>query len=231
MVFLNYSKIIASITDGLVSYISNLEDLKYQYTSQLKEFNKLNSLYENMNYDLDKFVKEYAKSSKSKKEYFLSIVNEIYEEDYQVKTLLNETRNNYLVSIYSNNNNYPMLNDFMNRLKQRIDSLSLMLDEDRIKEIDSRINEYIDFSYIFDKDRLIGLYDTNRFIDIIDSLDIDYDTKIQAMEMGIKEYNRLYNEKIEEEYSSYKELSVDVIPYLGDDYSEDFNFDEVENEQ
>ena len=50
------------------------------------------------------------------------------------------------------------------------------------------------------------------------------------MEMGIKEYNRLYNEKIEEEYASYKDLTVDYIPYLGYDYSEDFDFDGVENE-
>ena len=169
MVLLNYSKIITTITDGLVSYISNLEDLKYQYQSSLDEYNKLNSLYENMNYNLVKFVSEYAKSSKDKKDYFKNIVNEIYEDKEEVKALLNETRNNYLVSIYSKNNNYPMLREFMSKLKEKIDSLSLMLNEEKIQEIDSRINEYIDFSYIFDKDKLIGLYDTNRYIDIIDS--------------------------------------------------------------
>jgi len=230
MVLLNYSKIITTITDGLVSYISNLEDLKYQYQSSLDEYNKLNSLYENMNYNLVKFVSEYAKSSKDKKDYFKSIVNEIYEDKEEVKALLNETRNNYLVSIYSENNNYPKLREFMNKLKDKCDSLSLMLNEDKLREIEAKINEYIDFSYIFDKDKLISLYDTNKFIDIIDSLDIDYDSKIQAMEMGIKEYNRLYNEKIEEEYASYKDLTVDYIPYLGYDYSEDFDFDGVENE-
>ena len=66
--------------------------------------------------------------------------------------------------------------------------------------------------------------------DIIDSLDLDYDTKIQAMEMGIKEFNRLYNEKLEEEYASLKDMTVDGIQHLGYDYSEDFDFDGVENE-
>lgn len=229
MVYLNYRKIISSINNGLIRYISKLEDIKYQYMESLKEFKKLDSLYENMSYDLDKFVKEYAKSSQSKKDYFKSIVLEIYDDKEQVKALLNETRNNYLVSIYSNSD-YPMLNDFMNRIKQKRDSLSLMLNEDKLKELDSKIVEYVDFSNIFDKDKLLGLYDTNKYIDIIDSLDIDADTKIQAMEMGIKEFNRLYDEKLEEEFSSYNELSIEYNSDLGEDYLDEFNFDGVEHE-
>ena len=58
MVYLNYRKIISSINDGLISYISRLEDIKYQYIQSLKEYNKLNSLYENMSYDISKFVEE-----------------------------------------------------------------------------------------------------------------------------------------------------------------------------
>ena len=50
------------------------------------------------------------------------------------------------------------------------------------------------------------------------------------MEMGIKEFNRLYDEKLEEEYSSYNELSVEYTNDLGEDYLDDFNFDGVENE-
>lgn len=230
MIFINYSKIISSITDSLVSYISNLEELKYQYTNSLEEYKKLDDLYQSMSFNLEKFVQEYAKSSKSKKEYFKSIVEEIYEDKNLVKALFNETRNNYLVSIYSNNNNYPMLKDFMEKLKQKRDSLSLMLDEEKLQEIENKINEYIDFSYIFDRDRFISIYDANKYIDIIDSLDLDYDTKIQAMEMGIKEFNRLYNEKLEEEYASLKDMTVDGIQHLGYDYSEDFDFDGVENE-
>ena len=230
MTFINYRKVISSINNGLIRYISHLEDIKYQYNVSLQEYKKLNSLYENMIYNLEEFVKEYAKSSKSQKEYFISIVNEIYEDKEEVKALLDETRNDYLVSIYSNDNKFPMLKDFMNKLKDKRDSLSLMLNEDKLREINSRIEEYIDFSNIFDKDRLLGLYDTNKYIDIIDSLNIDSDIKIQAMEMGIKEFNRLYHEKLEEEYSSYNELSIDYSNDLGEDYLDDFNFDGVENE-
>ena len=230
MVYLDYRKIISSINDGLISYISRLEDIKYQYIQSLKEYNKLNSLYENMSYDISKFVEEYRKSSKSKKDYFKSIVEEIYEDNNLVKTLISETRNDYLISMYSNNSNYPMLNDFINKLKDKIDSLSLMLNEEKLKELDNRIIEYIDFSNIFDKNKLLSLYDTNKYIDIIDSLDLDSDIKIQAMEMGIKEFNRLYDEKLEEEYSSYNELSVEYTNDLGEDYLDDFNFDGVENE-
>ena len=118
----------------------------------------------------------------------------------------------------------------MNKLKDKCDSLSLMLNDERLKELDNKIEEYIDFSRIFDKDRIIGLYDTNKYIDIIDSLNIDADTKIQAMEMGIKEFNRLYNELLEEEYSSYNELSIDYTRDLDEDYLDDFSFDGVENE-
>ena len=230
MVFINYRKVISSITNGLIRYVSHLEDIKYQYNVSLQEYKKLNSLYENMNYNLEDFVKEYAKSSNSQKEYFISIVNEIYDGQRQVKALLNETRNEYLISIYSNDESFPMLKDFMNKLKDKCDSLSLMLNDERLKELDNKIEEYIDFSRIFDKDRIIGLYDTNKYIDIIDSLNIDADTKIQAMEMGIKEFNRLYNELLEEEYSSYNELSIDYTRDLDEDYLDDFSFDGVENE-
>ncbi len=230
MVFINYRKVISSITNGLIRYVSHLEDIKYQYNVSLQEYKKLNSLYENMNYNLEDFVKEYAKSSNSQKEYFISIVNEIYDGQRQVKALLNETRNDYLVSIYSDEESYPMLKDFMNKLKDKCDSLSFMLNDERLKELDNKIEEYIDFSRIFDKDKIIGLYDTNKYIDIIDSLNIDADTKIQAMEMGIKEFNRLYNELLEEEYSSYNELSIDYTRDLDEDYLDDFSFDGVENE-
>ena len=230
MTFINYRKVISSINNGLIRYISHLEDIKYQYNVSLKEYNKLNSLYENMSYNLEEFVKEYAKSSKSQKEYFISIVNEIYENQDEVKALLDETRNEYLVFIYSKDNKFPMLKDFMSKLKDKCDSLSLMLNEDKLREINSRIEEYIDFSNIFDKDKLLGLYDTNKYIDIIDSLNIDSDIKIQAMEMAIKEFNRLYQERLEEEYSSYNELSIDFSTDLGEDYLDDFNFDGVENE-
>ena len=230
MTFINYRKVISSINNGLIRYISHLEDIKYQYNVSLQEYKKLNSLYENMTYNLEEFVKEYAKSSKSQKEYFISIVNEIYEDKEKVKALLDETRNDYLVSIYSNDNKFPMLKDFMSKLKDKSDSLSLMLNDDKLREINSRIEEYIDFSNIFDKDKLLGLYDTNKYIDIIDSLNIDSDIKIQAMEMGIKEFNRLYQERLEEEYSSYNELSIDYSNDLGEDYLDDFNFDGVENE-
>ena len=230
MVFINYRKVISSITNGLIRYVSHLEDIKYQYNVSLQEYKKLNSLYENMNYNLEDFVKEYAKSSNSQKEYFISIVNEIYDGKRQVKALLNETRNEYLISLYSNDESFPMLKDFMNKLKDKCDSLSLMLNDERLKELDNKIEEYIDFSRIFDKDRIIGLYDTNKYIDIIDSLNIDADTKIQAMEMGIKEFNRLYNELLEEEYSSYNELSIDYTRDLDEDYLDDFSFDGVENE-
>ena len=230
MTFINYRKVISSINNGLIRYISHLEDIKYQYNVSLQEYKKLNSLYENMSYNLEEFVKEYVKSSKSQKEYFISIVNEIYENQDEVKALLDETRNDYLVSIYSNDNKFPMLKDFMSKLKDKCDSLSLMLNEDKLREINSRIEEYIDFSNIFDKDKLLGLYDTNKYIDIIDSLNIDSDIKIQAMEMGIKEFNRLYQERLEEEYSSYNELSIDFSNDLGEDYLDDFNFDGVENE-
>jgi len=230
MVFINYRKVISSITNGLIRYVSHLEDIKYQYNVSLQEYKKLNSLYENMNYNLEDFVKEYAKSSNSQKEYFISIVNEIYDGQRQVKALLNETRNEYLISIYSNDESFPMLKDFMNKLKDKCDSLSLMLNDERLKELDNKIEEYIDFSRIFDKDRINGLYDTNKYIDIIDSLNIDADTKIQAMEMGIKEFNRLYNELLEEEYSSYNELSIDYTRDLDEDYLDDFSFDGVENE-
>ena len=148
----------------------------------------------------------------------------------KVKALLDEIRNDYLVSIYSNDNKFPMLKDFMSKLKDKSDSLSLMLNDDKLREINSRIEEYIDFSNIFDKDKLLGLYDTNKYIDIIDSLNIDSDIKIQAMEMGIKEFNRLYQERLEEEYSSYNELSIDYSNDLGEDYLDDFSFDGVENE-
>lgn len=230
MTFINYRKVISSINNGLIRYISHLEDIKYQYNVSLQEYKKLSSLYENMSYNLEEFVKEYAKSSKSQKEYFISIVNEIYDDQDEVKALLDETRNDYLVSIYSKDNKFPMLKDFMNKLKDKCDSLSLMLNEDKLREINSRIEEYIDFSNIFDKDKLLGLYDTNKYIDIIDSLNIDSDIKIQAMEMGIKEFNRLYHERLEEEYSSYNELSIDFSNDLGEDYLDDFNFDGVENE-
>ena len=230
MTFINYRKVISSINNGLIRYISHLEDIKYQYNVSLQEYKKLNSLYENMTYNLEEFVKEYAKSSKSQKEYFISIVNEIYEDKEKVKALLDETRNDYLVSIYSNDNKFPMLKDFMSKLKDKSDSLSLMLNDDKLREINSRIEEYIDFSNIFDKDKLLGLYDTNKYIDIIDSLNIDSDIKIQAMEMGIKEFNRLYQERLEEEYSSYNELSIDYSNDLGEDYLDDFSFDGVENE-
>ena len=229
MVYLNYRKIISSINNGLIRYVSKLEDIKYQYMQSLKEYKKLDSLYENMSYDLDKFVKEYAKSSQSQKAYFKSIVSEIYDDKEQVKALLNETRNNYLVSFYGNSD-YPMLKDFMNKIKQKRDSLSLMLNEEKLKELDNKIVEYVDFSNIFDKDKLLGLYDTNKYIDIIDSLDIDADTKIQAMEMGIKEFNRLYDEKLEEDFSSYNELSIEYNSDLGEDYLDEFNFDGVEHE-
>ena len=230
MILLKYSKIISSITDGLVSYISNLQDLKSEYIKQIDDFNRLNNLYENMNYDLKKFVLEYTKSSKAKKDYFKTIVNEIYDDKKLIKKLFDETRNDYLLSIYSNYNSYPMLNDFISKIKDKIDSISLMLDPNKIKEIDNKINEYLDFSDIFDKDKLISLYDTNKYIDIIDSLEIDSDIKIQAMEMGIKEFNRIYNEKLEEEYASYNELSLEYNLDLGEDYLDDFSFDEVENE-
>ena len=117
MVFINYRKVISSITNGLIRYVSHLEDIKYQYNVSLQEYKKLNSLYENMNYNLEDFVKEYAKASESQKEYFKSIVNEIYDGKRQVKALLNETRNEYLISLYSNDESFPMLKDFMNKLK------------------------------------------------------------------------------------------------------------------
>ena len=46
MISLNYSKIISEITNSLVSYISKLEDLKYQYQQSIDEYKKLNELYD-----------------------------------------------------------------------------------------------------------------------------------------------------------------------------------------
>ena len=195
MISLNYSKIISEITNSLVSYISKLEDLKYQYQQSIDEYKKLNELYDNITFDIDEFVEEYNKSKNSQKEYFKSIVNEIYEDKKDVRALFSELKNDYLISMYSSKkNDYPQLNDFLDRIEDKLKSLELMINEDKLKEIEDRIVEYIDFSNIFDKDKLLGLYDTDKYVDMIDSLDMDSSTKIEAMEMGIKEFNRLYNE-------------------------------------
>ena len=64
---------------------------------------------------------------------------------------------------------------------------------------------------------------------MIDSLDMDSSTKIEAMEMGIKEFNRLYNEELEETYTSYNELEIDLDD-MNQDYLDDFDFDGVVDE-
>ena len=65
MISLIYSKIISEITNSLVSYISKLEDLKYQYQQSIDEYKKLNELYDNITFDIDEFVEEYNKSKNS----------------------------------------------------------------------------------------------------------------------------------------------------------------------
>ena len=230
MISLNYSKIISEITNSLVSYISKLEDLKYQYQQSIDEYKKLNELYDNITFDIDEFVEEYNKSKNSQKEYFKSIVNEIYEDKKDVRALFSELKNDYLISMYSSRkNDYPQLNDFLDRIEDKLKSLELMINEDKLKEIEDRIVEYIDFSNIFDKDKLLGLYDTDKYVDMIDSLDMDSSTKIEAMEMGIKEFNRLYNEELEETYTSYNELEIDLDD-MNQDYLDDFDFDGVVDE-
>lgn len=230
MISLNYSKIISEITTSLVSYISKLEDLKYQYQQSIDEYKKLNELYDNITFDIDEFVEEYNKSKNSQKEYFKSIVNEIYEDKKDVRALFSELKNDYLISMYSSKkNDYPQLNDFLDRIEDKLKSLELMINEDKLKEIEDRIVEYIDFSNIFDKDKLLGLYDTDKYVDMIDSLDMDSSTKIEAMEMGIKEFNRLYNEELEETYTSYNELEIDLDD-MNQDYLDDFDFDGVVDE-
>lgn len=230
MISLNYSKIISEITNSLVSYISKLEDLKYQYQQSIDEYKKLNELYDNITFDIDEFVEEYNKSKNSQKEYFKSIVNEIYEDKKDVRALFSELKNDYLISMYSSKkNDYPQLNDFLDRIEDKLKSLELMINEDKLKEIEDRIVEYIDFSNIFDKDKLLGLYDTDKYVDMIDSLDMDSSTKIEAMEMGIKEFNRLYNEELEETYTSYNELEIDLDD-MNQDYLDDFDFDGVVDE-
>ena len=230
MISLNYSKIISEITNSLVSYISKLEDLKYQYQQSIDEYKKLNELYDNITFDIDEFVEEYNKSKNSQKEYFKSIVDEIYEDKKDVRALFSELKNDYLISMYSSKkNDYPQLNDFLDRIEDKLKSLELMINEDKLKEIEDRIVEYIDFSNIFDKDKLLGLYDTDKYVDMIDSLDMDSSTKIEAMEMGIKEFNRLYNEELEETYTSYNELEIDLDD-MNQDYLDDFDFDGVVDE-
>lgn len=230
MISLNYSKIISEITNSLVSYISKLEDLKYQYQQSIDEYKKLNELYDNITFDIDEFVEEYNKSKNSQKEYFKSIVNEIYEDKKDVRALFSELKNDYLISMYSSKkNDYPQLNDFLDRIEDKLKSLELMINEDKLKEIEDRIVEYIDFSNIFDKDKLLGLYDTDKYVDMIDSLDMDSNIKIEAMEMGIKEFNRLYNEELEETYTSYNELEIDLDD-MNQDYLDDFDFDGVVDE-
>ena len=230
MISLNYSKIISEITNSLVSYISKLEDLKYQYQQSIDEYKKLNELYDNITFDIDEFVEEYNKSKNSQKEYFKSIVNEIYEDKKDVRALFSELKNDYLISMYSSKkNDYPQLNDFLDRIEDKLKSLELMINEDKLKEIEDRIVEYIDFSNIFDKDKLLGLYDTDKYVDMIDSLEMDSNTKIEAMEMGIKEFNRLYNEELEETYTSYNELEIDLDD-MNQDYLDDFDFDGVVDE-
>lgn len=230
MISLNYSKIISEITNSLVSYISKLEDLKFQYKQSIDEYKKLNELYDNITFDIDEFVEEYNKSKNSQKEYFKSIVNEIYEDKKDVRALFSELKNDYLISMYSSKkNDYPQLNDFLDRIEDKLKSLELMINEDKLKEIEDRIVEYIDFSNIFDKDKLLGLYDTDKYVDMIDSLDMDSNTKIEAMEMGIKEFNRLYNEELEETYTSYNELEINLDD-MNQDYLDDFDFDGVVDE-
>lgn len=230
MISLNYSKIISEITNSLVSYISKLEDLKYQYQQSIDEYKRLNELYDNITFDIDEFVEEYNKSKNSQKEYFKSIVSEIYEDKKDVRALFSELKNDYLISMYSSKkNDYPQLNDFLDRIEDKLKSLELMINEDKLKEIEDRIVEYIDFSNIFDKDKLLGLYDTDKYVDMIDSLDMDSSTKIEAMEMGIKEFNRLYNEELEETYTSYNELEIDLDD-MNQDYLDDFDFDGVVDE-
>jgi len=230
MISLNYSKIITEITNSLVSYISKLEDLKYQYQQAIDDYKKLNDLYDNITFDIDEFVEEYNKSKNSQKEYFKSIVNEVYENKKDINALYSELKNDYLISMYSSRKNeYPQLNDFLDKIEDKLKSLELMINEDKLKEIENKIVEYIDFSNIFDKDKLLGLYDTDKYIDIIDSLDMDSNTKIEAMEMGIKEFNRLYNEELEESYTSYNELEIDLDD-LDQDYLDDFDFDGVIDE-
>ena len=230
MISLNYSKIISEITNSLVSYISKLEDLKYQYQQSIDEYKKLNELYDNITFDIDEFVEEYNKTKNSQKEYIKSIFKYIYKYKKNVKEIFIELKNDYLISMYSSKkNDYPQLNDFLDRIEDKLKSLELMINEDKLKEIEDRIVEYIDFSNIFDKDKLLGLYDTDKYVDMIDSLDMDSSTKIEAMEMGIKEFNRLYNEELEETYTSYNELEIDLDD-MNQDYLDDFDFDGVVDE-
>lgn len=230
MISLNYSKIISEITNSLVSYISKLEDLKFQYQQSIDEYNKLNELYDNITFDIEEFVEEYNKSKNSQKEYFKSIVNEIYEDKKDIRALYSELKNDYLISMYSSKkNDYPQLNDFLDKIEDKLKSLELMISEDKLKEIEDKIVEYIDFSNIFDKDKLLGLYDTDKYVDMIDSLDMESSIKIEAMEMGIKEFNRLYNEELDESYTSYNELEIDLDD-LNQDFLDDFDFDGVADE-
>ena len=209
MVSLNYEKTISSIMDGLVKYIYKLEEYKTAYNYSLDDYNKLNGLYENMDYDLDKFVKEFAKSKKEQKEYFNSIVNEIYKDPKKIKELYNETRTDYLISFYSSINTYRMLNDFKSKLKDKIDSLSLMLSENELNDVESKIEKYIDFSNIFDKDKLKEPYNINDYIDIIESLNISPDDMIHATELALIEVERLTKDKNEEDLIQLEEFNID----------------------